>query len=176
MQCLTSQPQTNSLTHHVLFSNKKLLNITQSKCCIKRSFLERLLASYIYIEESTFDMTVNYLAMFDQMFDKGYMASTYKPVFLRSLLDIGDLVDKKYLVGQRWLEQNNGNLYVDLNFIAVRFAKFYWDMEYGFHLKQAQDPHDARIVKIIHMYHNLHKNPQPYKNLQKIICKISEKR
>ena len=110
-------------------------------------------------------MTVNYHAMFNKLFEHGYMASTYKPVFLRSLLDIGDLADERYIVGQRWLELSNERLYVDLNFIAIRFAKYYWDMEYGFHLRQSQDPHDARIVRIIKAYHDPRKDPPTIQDL-----------
>ena len=84
------------------------------------------------------------------------MSSTYKPVFLRALLDVGDLFDgkkSKNLIGTQWLERKDGKLLVDLNFIAVRFAKYYWDMEYSFRLRQSQHPRDANITRIIKDVH-----------------------
>lgn len=38
---------------------------------------------------------------------------------------------------------------MDLNFVAARFSKYYWDMEYGFKLRQSQDPQDANILRLI---------------------------
>lgn len=96
------------------------------------------------------------------------MSSTYKPVFLRALLDIGDLsnvqkTDK--LAGRQWLELKNDNVLVDLNFIAIRFAKYYWDMEYSFRLKQSQDPQDANITRIIRATHKKGKKPPTIEEL-----------
>ena len=112
-------------------------------------------------------MSEKYLQAFNQLFSKGRMASTYKPVFLRSLLDIGDLIkeDNHCIVGREWLELKNDKLYVDLNFIAVRFAKYYWDMEYSFHLRQSQDPSDANITRFIKKYHDPNKKPPTIKEL-----------
>ena len=95
-----------------------------------------------------------YDAMFARFFSSARLASTYKPVFLRSLLDVGDLADrskKAEIVGRKWLKFRcyGERLFVDLNFIAVRFAKYYWDMEYRFKLRQSQDRQDANILKII---------------------------
>ena len=95
-----------------------------------------------------------YDAMFTKFFNSARLASTYKPVFLRSLLDVGDLADRSKrakIVGREWLKfrRNGDRLFVDLNFIAVRFAKYYWDMEYRFKLRQSQDRQDANILKII---------------------------
>ena len=93
-----------------------------------------------------------YDAMFTKFFNSARLASTYKPVFLRSLLDVGDLADGSKagrIVGRDWLRLKGGRLFVDLNFIAVRFAKYYWDMEYSFKLRQSQDGQDANILRII---------------------------
>ena len=69
-------------------------------------------------------------------------------------MDVGDLADrskKAKIVGRKWLKFrcNGERLFVDLNFIAARFAKYYWDMEYRFKLRQSQDRQDANILKII---------------------------
>ncbi len=96
------------------------------------------------------------------------MSSTYKPVFLRAILDIGDLHDsetKQGLVGGQWLERKDGKILVDLNFIAIRFAKYYWDMEYSFHLRQSQDPQDANITRFIKEIHDPQKKPPTIKEL-----------
>ncbi len=114
-------------------------------------------------------MPNNYLSMFNRFFSNaGRMSSTYKPVFLRALLDIGDLHDPqkaKNLIGKNWLERKNGRLLVDLNFIAVRFAKYYWDMGYSFRLRQSQDPQDANITRLIKNFHDPEKKPPTIKEL-----------
>lgn len=110
-------------------------------------------------------MAANYLGMFNVFFSRRIsMSSTYKPILLRALLDMGDLDDPKkrhVLVGREWLKRSGGRLEVDLNFVAARFAKYYWDMEYSFHLKQAVHPKDASIVRLIKEQHMSRKKPQP---------------
>lgn len=99
-----------------------------------------------------------FLKMFDQFFTSSSMSSTYKPVFLRSLLDIGDYGDPvrgKKLVGKKWLERKDGRLLVDLNFIASRFALDYWYMEHKFRLRHSNDRNDAAIVRIIRNYEGI---------------------
>lgn len=96
------------------------------------------------------------------------MSSTYKPVFLRALLDVGDLQDPtkaRSLIGCEWLERKDGKLLVDLNFIAIRFAKYYWDMEYSFRLRQSQDPQDANITRLIKSIHEQGKKPPTIEEL-----------
>lgn len=116
-------------------------------------------------------MAKNYAGMFGRFFSKeNRMASTYKPVFLRSILDMGDLHDTskaKELVGRQWLECKNGKIRMDLNFVAVRFAKYYWDMEYSFRLRQSQDPQDANITRLIKAVHESGKKPPKLKDLAK---------
>ncbi len=111
---------------------------------------------------SIFCMTDHhYMRMFNRLFsNENRMSSTYKPVFLRALLDIGNLHNKgDKIIGDEWLERKEGKIRVDLNFIAARFAKYYWDMEYSFHLRQSQDPQDANITRIIKEIHNPKKKP-----------------
>lgn len=90
-----------------------------------------------------------YLGMFSRLFrNENRMSSTYKPVFMRAILDVGDMYSDG-LIGREWLEERGRRLRVDLNFVAARFSKYYWDMEYGFRLRQSQDPHDANILRLI---------------------------
>lgn len=90
-----------------------------------------------------------YLSMFDRLFrNENRMSSTYKPVFMRAMLDVGDM-ENKDLIGRQWLKKEGEKLLVDLNFVAARFSKYYWDMEYGFRLRQSQDPKDANILRLI---------------------------
>ena len=96
------------------------------------------------------------------------MSSTYKPVFLRALLDIGDLYDSdksKNLIGSQWLRYEGDQILIDLNFIAARFAKYYWDMEYSFRLRQSQDPQDVNVTRLIKEIHEPGKKPPTVKEL-----------
>ncbi len=106
--------------------------------------------------------------MFNRFFSKGHLASTYKPVFLRALLDIGDFEDSQKgdkLIGKEWITHKDGKILLNLNFIAVRFAKYYWDMEYSFRLRQSQDPQDANITRMVREYHDPAKKPPTIKEL-----------
>lgn len=98
-------------------------------------------------------MASDFLGMFDRFFqNENRMDSTYKPVFLRALLDLGDLCDPKRaktLVGRQWVEFRGDKVRVDLDFVAARFAKYYWDMEYSFHLRQSRQLEDANILKLV---------------------------
>lgn len=96
------------------------------------------------------------------------MASTYKPVFLKALLDVGDLAcgsNADSIIGREWLTVRDGRLFVDLNFIAVRFAKYYWDMEYSFKLRQSQDHQDANITRFVKAIHDPNRKPPTTRDL-----------
>lgn len=104
----------------------------------------------------------SYRAMFTRFFNSSKMSSTYKPVFLKALLDVGDLDDPSKagkIVGRKWLREEDGKLFVKLDFVAVRFAKYYWDMEHTFKLKQSHSPDDANVLKIIRGALDHHKKP-----------------
>ena len=91
--------------------------------------------------------SVRYLRMFNGFFAGASMTSTYKVAFLRALADIGGHGSSR-LVGEEWIGHLGGSgraggqrhgrrrrtMVVDLEFVAARFAKFYWDMEVGFGL------------------------------------------
>ncbi|MDI1495643.1 MAG: HNH endonuclease [Cenarchaeum symbiont of Oopsacas minuta] len=69
----------------------------------------------------------NYEKMFQNFYDNGHMDSTYKGVFLYALTDVGNY-DCKDLVGKTWLNPEGDKIRVELDFIAIRFAKYYWDV------------------------------------------------
>ena len=95
------------------------------------------------------NVTKNYLSMFNKFFSSGRMSSTYKAVFLRALLDLGDYDSKKEIVGHSFVHIKGNKISLDLDFIAIRFLKYYWDMHHSFKIRQSQDPNDANILKII---------------------------
>ena len=98
----------------------------------------------------------SFIEMFDNFLRRGIMASTYKAVFLRSLVDIGRYGDND-LVGKQWIRQDDGKIKLDLDFIAIRFIKYYWDMEIAFkmrHMPERMADHnhpkkDVLIVELI---------------------------
>lgn len=69
-----------------------------------------------------------YAEMFSRFFGSAQMSATYKPVFVRALADIGKF-EQGDLVGRRWIHRNGDRVRLDLDFVAVRLAKYYWDME-----------------------------------------------
>ena len=80
---------------------------------------------------------VRYIRMFNDFFDSASMTSTYKVAFLRSLADVGGY-GLSCLIGEEWIGRLGGGsgnrMIMSLDFVAARFAKFYWDMEVGFGL------------------------------------------
>ena len=95
---------------------------------------------------------LEFIKKFDGFARDRKLSSTYKPVFLKSLLDLGDYKEggsNDGLVGSEWIRVQGKKVIVDLNFIATRFLKYYWDMEYGFKFRQSSDWNDANIRKII---------------------------
>ena len=114
-------------------------------------------------EEST-DPDTEYVRMFNQFFMRGKMSSTYKPVFLKCLLDLSKYHvggSNSNLAGSKWIEVDGDVLTLDLNFIAARFAKYYWDMEHSFRLKQSPNRTDASIVRIVRERHKLRSYKKP---------------
>ena len=114
-------------------------------------------------------MPVRYLRMFNGFFTNTSMTSTYKVAFLRALADIGGYGSSP-LAGGEWIGHLDGacggprqgglrsgrNVVLDLNFVAVRFAKFYWDMEIGFGLLHvspgsytSRRPRRLRMAKLV---------------------------
>ena len=100
-----------------------------------------------------------YADMFNDFFKNPRMASTYKPVFLGALVDIATGKAGGPPDTGGWLsKEDGGRIRVDLNLVAVPFAKFYWDMVAVFDprhtpLRMADDKDHRRdvvnIVKLI---------------------------
>lgn len=103
-----------------------------------------------------------YLTRFNSFFNNEKLSSTYKPVFLNSLLDISnyniDFTGRR-LIGHQWLEKNGEQLCIDLNFIAIRYIKYYWEFLFKFKLKQSHSPLDANINTILRNVNNEPKTP-----------------
>ncbi len=103
-----------------------------------------------------YETQVKFIDMFNSFFTSGIMAGTYKAVFLRSLVDLGKFGESD-LVGEEWVHPEGDKIKLDLDFIAIRFAKYYWDMEISFHMRHTAegmaDSDDSKdvlnIVKLI---------------------------
>ena len=94
----------------------------------------------------------DYVRMFNSFITRGSMTATYKAVFLRCLLDLGHYEvhgPNRGLPGSEWIEVDGDTVTLDLNFVAARFIKYYWDMDHSFRLKQTTNPTRARIVQIV---------------------------
>lgn len=100
---------------------------------------------------------LEYIGMFGNFFERGFMMSTYKAVFLRSLLDIGKH-GRGNLVGAEWILVEGDRVRLELDFIAARFIKYYWDMEVAFAMRHMPEnvandrvpKQDINIVGQIH--------------------------
>jgi 5-methylcytosine-specific restriction endonuclease McrA len=72
-------------------------------------------------------------------------------VFLKSIMGLADYDDEERnatkLVGYQWIKRTTDKLHVELDFLAIRFAKYYWDMYYRFRLRQSHNPSDVNIHK-----------------------------
>ena len=77
------------------------------------------------------------LEKFNVFFNNLRMASTYQVVFLKSLSYIAGYKNSKLDWGKDWLHADGDKLFVDLDFIAVPYTKYYWDMFFKFRLKQS---------------------------------------
>lgn len=92
----------------------------------------------------------SYLAKFRTFFNRENFSSTYKPYFLKSLIEIADYDEgSPMLPGHQWLQKEGENLTLNLNFIAVRFLRFYGELYFKFKLKQSSTPLDANINRIL---------------------------
>lgn len=81
-----------------------------------------------------------YARVFDRFFSSARLASTYKPVFVSALVDAGSWDNDDRLVGRQWIRgEGDGRISVGLDFVAARFAKFYWDMVAGFGARHAPE-------------------------------------
>ena len=92
---------------------------------------------------------LEYLQRFGIFFRSPEFSSSYKPVFLKSIMDLADYDEHNptKLLGHQWIKGTTDKLQVELEFPAIRFTKYYWDMHYRFRLKQSQNPSDVNIHK-----------------------------
>ena len=103
--------------------------------------------------------------MFEKFFSSAHMTATYKPVFVRALADIG-MYGQDGLIGSQWIHSDGSRIRLDLDFIAIRLAKYYWDMEAVAHMRhipkgvaKPDDPlRDIRIIELIRDYENTDRN------------------
>ena len=110
------------------------------------------------MDEIAYDQSYGkFVDMFNNFLKKGVMAGTYKAVFLRALTDIGKDGDSE-MIGKQWIHHENGKIRLELDFIAIRFIKYYWDMEIAFKMKHmpsrmadADDPEKdtMNVIKLI---------------------------
>jgi hypothetical protein len=80
---------------------------------------------------------LEYLQRFGIFFRSADFSSSYKFVFLKSIMDLGDYNEQNIakLLGYQWIKGTTPDkLQVELDFLAIRFAKYYWDMYYRFRL------------------------------------------
>lgn len=92
-----------------------------------------------------------YLSRFTTFFNNEKLSSTYKPVFLKCLIPVS-LYDKDLpsrLTGHQWISFDGNDMKIDLNFIAIRYIKFYWELYAKFKLRQSHSPQDANINRIL---------------------------
>ncbi len=80
---------------------------------------------------------------FNRFLKKQSLASTYKPMFAKCLLDLGDF-DKDE--GGQWVKTSGDSLVVDLNFVAARLIRYYHPLRFKFKLKQF--PHPNKTLDI----------------------------
>jgi len=88
---------------------------------------------------------------FNRFFTTRTLASTYKPYFLKSLLDLADYNNKSHkpFHGKQWIKETKNGLKVNLDFIASRFGYHYWDPHFKFRLKQSPHPREDVHIYII---------------------------
>ena len=92
-----------------------------------------------------------YLIRFNAFFNREKLSSTYKPVFLKSLLAISEYDENNTVksVGHHWITKKDGKVKVDLNFIALNYIKQYWEFLFKVKLRQSHSPLDANINNIL---------------------------
>lgn len=101
-----------------------------------------------------------YDAMFARFFrDATKMSSSYKPVFVYALVDAALLCGGKKPTGHKWIECKDDKIILKLDFIAARFAYYYWNIkQFDFRhmskkMASKQNPtHDVNMVKLIKIF------------------------
>ena len=86
------------------------------------------------------------ISEFNRFFSSKSLASTYKPTFMKCLLDIGDCKDDE---GQKWIKDVGNSLEVDLHFISLRFIRYYWPLLFKSKLKQEATATPIAVYRIL---------------------------
>ena len=68
---------------------------------------------------------------FNKFFKRHNLASTYKPMLAKCLLDLGDFKKDE---GSQWVEKKGNMFTVNLHFVAARFLRFYHPLKFQFKL------------------------------------------
>ena len=89
---------------------------------------------------------------FNRFFSSKNLASTYKPIFVKCLLDLGDHTKEE---GAKWVKRHGDFLTVDLNFVAGRFLRYYHPLRFKFKLKQEATPKRIAIYRILEEFEEL---------------------
>lgn len=83
---------------------------------------------------------------FNRFFKRQSLASTYKPTFVKCLLDLGDYGESE---GSEWVKENGSDFVVDLNFVASRFIRYYHPLKFKFKLKQEATTKRIAVYRIL---------------------------
>ena len=89
------------------------------------------------------------ISEFNRFFSSKSLASTYKPTFLKCLLDLGDYRTDE---GSQWVSENGDSLIVDLNFVAARFLRYYFPLYFKFRLKQEATKTPIAVYRILEQF------------------------
>jgi len=106
---------------------------------------------YFGYKSLCFSKTMKIILMiseFNRFFSSRTLASTYKPTFLKCLLDIGDCKQDE---GKKWVTEGN-TFSIDLNFVAARFLRYYWPLLFKFKLRQEATEKPIVVYKILKEY------------------------
>jgi 5-methylcytosine-specific restriction endonuclease McrA len=86
------------------------------------------------------------ISEFNRFFSSKSLASTYKPTFVKCLLDLGDFKSDE---GSQWVKKDDNTITLDLNFVAVRFLRYYHPLKFKFKLKQEATPKTIAVYRIL---------------------------
>jgi len=89
------------------------------------------------------------ISEFNRFFSSKTLASTYKPTFLKCLLDLGDYKEDE---GGQWVTSKGNEVTIDLNFIAARFLRYYWPLSFKFRLKQEPTYTPIAVYRLLKEY------------------------
>jgi len=117
--------------YHVTENGHRILEHNPSK--IDKEFLMHIpmFASWINKSDASGPNTgdrnahADYASIFDEYLERIRPSSSYQYAVLYALTDVG--TDEKDSVGRRWITEYEDRVRVDLNCIAIRFIKYYWE-------------------------------------------------